>query len=259
MTVNFLGLVGPLGVLPRPYTEFVQRRAMEKDTAALDFFDLFHHRILSLFYRGWQKYRIQTLHGRGELDRFRRYLLSLAGLGHKELQDRQAIPDDPLLFYTGLISQQPRSAVACENLLADYFRVPVRLEQFAGKWYRLAPDAQTQFREEGGPAEILGQGAVIGDEVWEPQARLRVVLGPLTLEQYREFLPIGSAYLPLKTLVRFYAGDEFDFELQLVLARDEAPPCQLGAEDKEAPLLGWVSWSRCHPLSRDPAETILPL
>ena len=131
-------------------------------------------------------------------------------------------------------------------------------------------DAQTRFREDSGISEILGGGAVVGDEVWDPQAGLRVVLGPLSLAQYREFLPVGSAYQPLKTLVRFFAGDELDFELQLILKHDEVPPCRLGEPEDQAPLLGWVSWSRAasavdgraiaeYSMSRDPAETILPL
>jgi len=259
MTVNFMGLTGPLGVLPIHYTEFLQRRQAEGDTSALDFLDLFHHRIISLFYRAWQKYHFQTTHGRGEHDRIRLYLQNLIGLGHDELLNRQAVPDDALLFHAGLLTQQPRSAVGCESFLEDYFGVPVRIEQFVGAWYRLEPEAQTSFRDDTAISDILGGGAVVGDEVWDAQAGLRVVLGPLTLAQYREFLPVGSAYQPLRTLVRFYAGDEVDFELQLILKREEVPSCELGAAPDQAPLLGWVSWSKCSPLSRDPAETILPL
>jgi len=259
MSVNFMGLTGPLGVLPIHYTEFIQRRRTEGDTSARDFFDLFHHRIISLFYRAWQKYHFQTTHGRDEHDRIRLYLQNLVGLGHEELRDRQVVPDDAFLFHAGLLTQYPRSAVGCEGFLEDYFGVPVRIEQFVGAWYRLEVLSQTCFRDEDGISENLGGGAVVGDEVWDPQAGLRVVLGPLTLAQYRDFLPVGSAYEPLRTLVRFYAGDEFDFELQLILKRDEVPSCELGADPNQAPLLGWVSWSKCNPLSRDPAETILPL
>lgn len=259
MLVNFMGLVGPLGVLPIQYTEFIQRRAAEGDTSARDFLDLFHHRIISLFYRAWQKYHFQTTHARGEHDRLQLYLQNLVGLGHDELLNRQVVPDEALLFHAGLLTQQPRSAVGCERFLEDYFGVPVRIDQFVGAWYRLEPDAQTSFGDDSAISDILGGGAVVGDEVWDPQAGLRVVLGPLTLAQYREFLPVGSAYQPLKTLVRFYAGDEFDFELQLILKRDEVPSCELGAAPDQAPLLGWVSWSKLNPLSRDPAETILPL
>jgi len=259
MSVNFMGLTGPLGVLPIHYTEFIQRRQAEGDTSARDFLDLFHHRIISLFYRSWQKYHFQTTHARGEHDRLRLYLQNLIGLGHDELLDRQAVEDDSLLFHAGLLTQYPRSAVGCESLLGDYFGVPVRIEQFVGAWYALEVESQTCFRDEDGISENLGGGAVVGDEVWNPQAGLRVVLGPLTLAQYREFLPVGSAYRPLRTLVRFYAGEEFDFELQLILKREEVPSCELGAAQDQAPLLGWVSWSKCDPLSRDPAETILPL
>ena len=259
MSVNFMGITGPLGVLPIHYTEFIQRRQQEGDTSARDFLDLFHHRIISLFYRAWQKYHFQTTHGRGDHDRLRLYLQNLIGLGHDELLNWQVVPDDALLFHAGLLTQQPRSAAGCEGFLEDYFGVPVRIEQFVGAWYRLEPDAQTAFRDDTAISDLLGGGAVVGDEVWDPQAGLRVVLGPLTLAQYRDFLPVGSAYQPLRTLVRFYAGDEFDFELQLILKREEVPSCELGAQLDQAPLLGWVSWSKCNPLSRDPAETILPL
>jgi len=259
MSVNFMGITGPLGVLPIHYTEFIQRRQQEGDTSARDFLDLFHHRIISLFYRAWQKYHFQTTHGRGDHDRLRLYLQNLVGLGHDELLNRQVVPDDALLFHAGLLTQQPRSAAGCESFLEDYFGVPVRIEQFVGAWYRLETDAQTAFRDDTAISDLLGGGAVVGDEVWDPQAGLRVVLGPLTLAQYRDFLPVGSAYQPLRTLVRFYAGDEFDFELQLILKREEVPSCDLGAQPDQAPLLGWVSWSKCSPLSRDPAETILPL
>lgn len=259
MEVNFMGLVGPLGALPIYYTEFVQKRVADGDTTARDFFDLFNHRLISLFYRAWQKYRFRTLFGRGDMDRFRFYLLNLIGMGHPELRNRQVMPDESLLFYTGLVIQQPKSVVACENILADYFQVPVRLEQFVGAWYRLSAASQTQFRDEHGISEILGGGAVVGDEVWEPQARLRVVVGPLALDRYRDFLPTGSAYRPLQTLVRFYAGDEFDFELQLVLERREVPACDLGALQHEAPLLGWLSWAKSQAMRRDPNDTILPL
>jgi type VI secretion system protein ImpH len=259
MRVNFMGVVGPLGVMPLYYTDFAERREAVGDTALRDFLDLFHHRIISLFYRAWQKYRFRTLYGRGDIDRFRFYLLNLVGLGHPELCDRQKVADDSILFYTGLIAQQPRSVVACENILADYFGVPVRIEQFSGAWYRLDTKAQTQFRDSEDISGVLGGGAVIGDEVWEPQARVRVVLGPLTLKQYREFLPVGSAYQPLKTLVRFLAGEEFDFDLQLILVRDQVPEGELGVVEEQAPLLGWLSWARNNPMGRDPSETILPL
>src|SRR5262249_34475701 len=55
MTVTFLGLTGPSGVLPRHYTELLlrlEREAKGPEKRALrDWLDLFNHRLLSLFYR----------------------------------------------------------------------------------------------------------------------------------------------------------------------------------------------------------------
>jgi type VI secretion system protein ImpH len=99
---------------------------------------------------------------------------------------------------------------------------------------------------------------VAGEEVWDPQARVRVRLGPLTRRQYDDFLPFGTAYGPLRTLTRFFCGEQFDFEVQLVLARDEVPPSILGGDGPGSPL-GWCTWMRSQPFSRNADDTILTL
>ena len=170
------------------------------------------------------------------------------------MQNRQDLDDDSLLYYAGLLSQQPRSATALRLLLSDYFEAPVEIEQFVGAWYHLDEDAQCCFEQ--GPADTrqLGVGAVVGDEIWEPQARVRIVLGPLPLSRYLDFLPTGSAYAPLRAITRLFSGSEIDFELQLILDRREAPHCELGAEGETAPLLGFLSWAKSKPIDRDPGR-----
>jgi type VI secretion system protein ImpH len=259
MHVNFMGTVGPLGVLPLYYTELVAERLKEKDRTLRDFLDIFHHRIISLFYRAWQKYRFPVGFEQGEDDTFSQYLLDTVGLGTAGLQNRQAITDKSLLFYAGLFAQQPRSAEGLKLVLRDYFEVPVQIEQFLGAWYQLNPDSQCNLTEASLDCQQLGFGAVVGDEIWDPQSRIRVVLGPLPLKRYLDFLPSGTAYQPLCSMVRFFAGDEFDFEAQLILEREQVPACELGGAGEAAPQLGWVSWSKTRELDYNPCETILQL
>jgi type VI secretion system protein ImpH len=259
MQVNFMGLTGPEGVLPLNYTVFLVERARAGDSAPADFFDTFNHRIISLFFKAWEKYRFWIAYERGDRDQFSHHLLDLIGLGTPGLQDRQAVADDSLLFYSGLLAQHPRSAVALERILSDYFEVPVEVEQFAGGWYRLDTNTQCCLEAKSSCSEQVGLGAVVGDEVWDQTARVRIRIGPLSLAQYKEFLPTGSAFEPLRVLTRFFSNDEFDFEVQLILNRHEVPRCELGVDPEAAPRLGWTTWGKTKEMTKDVADTILQL
>jgi type VI secretion system protein ImpH len=164
-----------------------------------------------------------------------------------------------LIYYAGLLSERPRSAQALQQILADYFDVPVAIEQFSGAWYGLDPETQCRLAEENTDSGELGYGAVVGDEMWNQQSRVRIVLGPLNLERYREFLPDGRSFEPLWSWVRFFSNDEWDFEVKLILDREQVPACTLGTDGISGPQLGWVSWIKSAPFSRDPGDTVLAL
>ncbi|MEP6990750.1 MAG: type VI secretion system baseplate subunit TssG [bacterium] len=263
MVVNFFGLTGPQGVLPLDYSLYAVARERAGDHALKDFLGLFEHRFISLFYRAWAKSHPAAVLGQpadtvGVEDRrdwLTAQLLSVVGMGTPGLQDRLPLSDESLLYYSGLLSLPSRPATALEQLIADYFEVPCVVEQFVGAWYPLSRAAQTALGDE---PDTLGGGAVAGDEVWDQQARVRVRIGPLTRRRYDEFLPGGESYEALRALTRFYGNDQFDFEIQLVLARDEAPAFQLGGEETPLPL-GWCTWLRTAPLDHDPDDALFTL
>ena len=266
MTVNFFGLTGPQGVLPLDYSLYASARERAGDHALKGFIGMFEHRLISLFYRAWAKAHpiagvgpTSARAGVGEPDRNRNWLfgqlLSVVGLGTLGLQHRLPLADESLLYYAGLLSLASRPAAALEQLITDYFDVPCEVKQFIGAWYPLSLSSQTALGE--GPS-ALGGGAVAGDEVWDQQGRVRVRIGPLTRRRYDEFLPGGESYKALGALARFYGNDQFDFEIQLVLAREEAPLFQLGADDAPLPL-GWCTWLRTAPLDRDPDDALFAL
>ena len=256
LAVNFMGVTGRQGPLPHFYTTLILARLRAGDRTLRDFLDLFHHRMLSFFYQAWEKYRFAVSYERGERDRFSHHLLDLIGLGTLGLQERLAVPDDAFLFFAGILGQRPHSAHALELLLNDYFEVPCKVIQLVGGWFRLDETTECCIGERSTPSEQLGLGAVVGDEVWNQQARARIRIGPLDLENYLDFLPNGSAYEPLRSLLRFWTNEEIDFEVQLILEREEVPRCQLGGEGDSAPQLGWVTWMKSKPMERHPEETI---
>jgi type VI secretion system protein ImpH len=103
----------------------------------------------------------------------------------------------------------------------------------------------------------LGGGAIVGAEIWNQQSGVRVKLGPLGLAQYLDFLPSGTAYEPVRSLAKFVTRGEIDFEIQLILKKEEVPACELGRQDNLAPRLGWTSWAKTKTLGRDANDTIL--
>lgn len=259
MMVNFMGLTGPSGVLPHPYSELILERARHKDRSLAAFFDIFNHRAISLFYRAWQKARFPVTYATEGRDFFSQYLLDLVGLGTAGLRDRQHIEDEALLHYVSLVAMQTRSSTALQQLLEDYFEVPVEIEEFTGAWYAIDRATQCQMNEDDTPSRQVGLGAVAGDAIWDRQGCVRIRIGPLSLERYNDFLPGGSAYAALQSITRFFSNQSLDFQAQLVLQREEAPPVVLDADVPGASRLGWVSWACTRPLAFDPDDTVLAL
>jgi type VI secretion system protein ImpH len=252
MLVTFLGLTGPSGVLPRHYTETILQRIREKDYALRDFLDLFNHRVISLFYRAWEKYSLPATYERsrhddpdGEPDPVTRGLFCFDGLGTTGLRDRMAVDREVFLHYSGHFSHFPRSALALECLLADHLGMPVTILQCQGQWLKLEPDDQAVMpssREPNGRNNRLGTNLVVGERVWDVQSKFRLRLGPLRWSQFRTLMPDGDALRPLCQLTRFYAGPTFDFDIQPTLIPEEVPACQLTADPGNGPYLGWNTW-----------------
>jgi len=257
LQVNFMGLVGHMGVLPVQYSLLIdERAAAEGDPEAFrDFLDIFHHRMISLFYKAWERSHFWVAFERGEEDPFTSRLLDLVGLGLGDLRQRMGLRDEALLFYAGLLGSQHRSAVALEQLLEDQFQVPVAVEQFVGGWYGLSAQSRCRLDDDEGLGGSLGEGTVVGEEVWDPHARVRIRVGPLSRDRYDEFLPGGSAHGDLREMTRFFSDEQFDFEVQLILDRNDVPGIVLGEEAERALPLGWCTWIRTRPLSRDADET----
>jgi type VI secretion system protein ImpH len=252
--VAFMGLTGPLGVLPAPYTELLIERTRYKDTALWEFLDIFNHRLVSLFYRAWEKYRFAIALERGAEDRFTSSLFDIIGLGTRGLRGRMSVPDQALIFYGGLVAQSPHSAAAVENILSDYFGVPVQAEQFHGEWLRLEEDNLTRL---GSANSELGVNTIAGSRVWDNQSKFRLKFGPMNLREFSRFVPSGDGFKPAVELARFLVGKELDFDFQLVLKAEEVPKLISTTRAKRRPQLAWTSWLKTRPSVEDDSQVVL--
>ncbi|WP_179403111.1 type VI secretion system baseplate subunit TssG [Burkholderia guangdongensis] len=238
LTPAFFGLLGGQGALPLHYTEqIVAREYLKRDRAARAFFDVFSNRATALFYSAWKKYRL-PLHY--ELDRDERYLpllLSIAGIASDDVRDSlQAGPggllDEAVAGYALAARHRPMSAAYLQRTLSDYFRAPVRVDQFIGKWYDVPPDQLTVLGEVNA---TLGGAALVGERVWQRDMRARLVIGPLSKRDYEAFLPGGAQALALERMLTLLAGVTLEYEVTLVLRHEEVGASVLGAGSR----LGW--------------------
>lgn len=251
--VNFMGLFGPNGPLPLHITDYTRdREANAKDETITAFLNIFHHRILSLFYRAWAVNQKAVDLDRAETARFTKYIGSFFGMGMEQLRNRDAVPDWAKLYYSGWLSGQTRNADGLEAILRDFFQMPVRVLGFVGHWLRLPEHSVCRLGEDP-ETGTLGQSAVIGSRVWDCQLKFRVRIGPVTLPELQRLLPGGQTFVRLQCWVRGYAGDEFLYDVQVVLKKEEVPGIQLGTSG----MLGWTSWLMSKPAERDAEDLIL--
>jgi type VI secretion system protein ImpH len=246
-----LGFFGPNGPLPLHITEYVRDRARnQNDPTLLDFADIFHHRLLSLFYRAWADAQPVVQMDRAGPNRFTVHVGSLSGLGFPSTRQRNSVEDNARLFATGHFVRLTRNPEGIRQVLAHYFQVPVRLHEFIRSWIDIPMEEQTRLTG-ASLNNHLGYGAVAGARVPDVQSRFRLDLGPMSLEKYEAFLPGERNNIRIRDWLRQYISLEFKWNAQLLLYADEVPQSQLGGQQR----LGWTTWLG-HRASREPARDL---
>lgn len=246
----FFGLFGPNGPLPLHLTEYARQRELSRDPTFARFADLFHHRLLSLFFRAWSASQPCVEYDRPDEDRFRVYVAALMGMS-AETFAADPVAHSARLFRAGLFSAQSRHREGLQNLLAHHFGLPVRVEEFVGEWMPLPHEARLHLGRDPHTA-TLGRSSVLGARVWGVQNRFRVHCGPLDLAHFLRLLPIGDGLAALASLVRQYVGLEQAWDLRLSLRHEEVPATRLGEQGR----LGWTTWLTPRR-TRDDADDLL--
>jgi type VI secretion system protein ImpH len=253
LVVRFLGLFGPNGPLPLHLTEYARDRLRNADDRTfVRFADVFHDRAIALFYRAWAAAQPSVSLDRPDDDRFGVFLASLIGLGMPALRDRDAWPDAAKLHYAGHLGCQSRHADGLASMIRDVFGLPAEVQELVGEWLPLPEESRLHLgtRRDSG---CLGQSTVIGARVWQRQHKFRVVLGPVGLDDYLRLLPGGESLPTLAAVVRNYTGEQFSWDLRLVLRRTEVPPLALGRAGR----LGWTTWLHAREPTRDAGDLVL--
>jgi type VI secretion system protein ImpH len=263
MDVNFMGLTGSGGIMPFHYSEFVLKRLKEKDTSAREFFDIFNHRLISLFHQASVKYSLPLEYERkklymsssAETDNHTQLLLSLIGMGTKGLQRRLYTRDESLIYYSGLFTQKVRTATGLKKIIFNHFSIPVEIREFIGQWQELIDDVRTRLPGIGFPRgqnNQLGKSVMLGRKGWFSQGKIRIILGPLTRKQLHTFAPGTTALKALDEIVKLYINFEHDYDYVMRIRRSDIPE-RIHLKKNSPPIIGWNTWLSTQ--SKNPAST----
>lgn len=246
MSVNFIGLTGPSGVLPRHYTEWLMALQKSRDPAARDFLDIFNHRLIGLFWRAWAKHRIELGNASGG-HQVLRHVYDLIGLGtpalhaqaqpHRHDARKSKLPGTALGYYSGLVAQRPHGVGALTQVVGDVVGAPVEVIGCHGTWQRIPLADRTRL---GRSNQRFGDGCVLGSCYWDRQTTVRLRIGPLNLRRFDALLPHHELLGAVVELLRFLTGLALDLDIQLLLRAEAVPRARIGGTRPTR--LGWNSW-----------------
>lgn len=248
------GLLGGEGALPHHYTERITV-AEERSTVTgrLDFLNLISQRAHALHYEAWKKARIyESTDAQGE-DDLRRMQCALAGRvaqgrsQHEQLPGRTLHGDIPA-FYTGVLRHYATSSQALGDVLTEYFDVPFEVEPFIGEWHCLDPQDAAWL----GGSGSLDEGLVLGPRTYSKTERVRLRVGPLSLDEFERFLPRSEGARAIAQMVDMFRVPELTFEVQLVLRAQDVVPAALVPKGRPGLGLGYAAVSMtCTTSNRD--------
>lgn len=254
MSVNFIGLTGISGVMPFHYTELILKRAKFKDFSIKRFFDLFNHRAISLFYKASTKYNLPLTYERNKLtkqptpDKITSVILSLIGMATGKASNDFKLKNESLINYSGLLSQQIRSASGLKQIISNIFDTPVKINEFVPEKYQLLEDAKTRLPCIDVPQGMnnqLGRNVLIGNSAWTAQSKINIELGPIEPENASKFTPGSNTMKILNEITQLYTGPEIDHDVTLKFRKSVFQHKMKLGTDKP-PVLSWNSWLFSH-------------
>jgi type VI secretion system protein ImpH len=234
--VEVLGLLGPEGALPLHITRWVLSRMSDRwftegsdaasDTTFLDFCNLLQHRMMALYWRAWGDARPEVQIEHEAASRVRALVETLAGVALPGTKPKVADTQTRLkLRHATALGRQVYSVERLTAYLSDVVEAPVTLVEFFGTWTELPPRLQSRI---GRQHARLGRSAVVGSRSFQRQTLVELRVGPLPLSRFAEFLADPELTNRLRHAIRHAMGREMEFNLRLVLAREDIPDARLG-------------------------------
>lgn len=225
---NFMGLYGVDASVPHYITEMTARDD-ERSEIFRNFLNIFNHRFYSLFYQVWKKYN-PALFLEYDDTGYRDCLSAIAGRAAGAAGGEE-------LAYAGLLGGRNSNADGLKGILREFLEIKqVVIDQFVARWVQLDAIPALGTRQYGGLK--LGDNSVIGSRVLDMGGKIRINIGPLSMDKVLKLLPQRTRGVELGELIQRYLSPALTYDVVFSVIPDKAWRLQLGVTQAN---LGWTT------------------
>ena len=230
MLTTFLGLTGSVSPLPPYFAEEITQDSGPEQTQR-DFLDVFHHRVLSLFYRVTSRYSPAMEFTSDMLDPWTKRFLCIGGIDGFGSDLGTRLPRWRLVQLLPLLVRPTNTAwtieTALTHVLSEYLgNAKVSIQQFVGAWVPIDPAQKIRL---GKANSNLGVNTLIGASAYDYGGKIRISVGPLDFADYQRFRSDPAVRNLIDATVALLMRDPLEYDLSLQLGEGALPGLQMSA------------------------------
>jgi type VI secretion system protein ImpH len=224
---NFLGLLGATGTLPVHYTEDVLHQLKAKNYAQKDFYDIFHQRIMELFYAANQALApiidADTVNlKQNEQSAIQRYLCYLLGIDYQT--------DNAALQHNVFYANPTPSAAKLEQILQANTLFDINVRQNRPVTESI-PALYCNYLDHTRPQNmVLNETFVLGTRARFDHVYFSIMV---IAKDFAEFVRLKRDTKIIETIKQHahaYAGNAFKFNIDIDLAKQLQQPMYLSSQ-----------------------------
>jgi len=227
LTTTFLGLVGASSPLATVFSEDVLKAEWRDEYSLRSFYDIFHHRLVSLFFRAWHRTRFAAAFQGDGSDVFSRRMLSFVGVDLGGARPKRGLSPLELLALAPLVAGGGKTARTMQIVLERFTKTKVQVEQFVARQVSIGEEQRCLL---GVQNCTLNDDFVIGSQVIDRSGRFRVVVGPVDYETFETLMPGGRRHAHLREVIMQFSPGHLEPELEVFVGAEQTPRFQLAGE-----------------------------
>jgi type VI secretion system protein ImpH len=227
ITTTFFGLVGPSSPLATVFSEDVLKAEAQDQFSLRSFYDLFHHRLIGLFFRSWHRTRFAAAFQPDASDLFSRRMLSFVGVDLAGARPRRGLPPLALLGLAPLLGAGSRTARTLQIALERVVGGKVLIEQFIPRTVQIPQDQRCLLGVQNCTLDV---DFAIGSTVTDLTGRFRVLIGPVDYATFESYMPGGRDHARLRDIIMQLSPGHLEPELEVYVGAEYAPRFQLASD-----------------------------